>query len=291
MGKDDQLGSGMHRILFLKAASSPIQVCVCPEYVLIPREHQNALANALSNIHKEFYPEGAAKSSSYGRLVNEASAKRVGDSLKGSNGKTVLGGQTNGIFMEPTVLTDVTGDDEIMQNELFAPLLSIVPVDSFDEAIAFINDRFVHSNIGQPGRLTPTLLGHSLLHSMCLQKIRSSRKRLLAIPAPVQSFSTTLWFSQVLQGSHSGVQAILAVCPFHNNASETLHDCRWPVSRKVRFRYIYAPPRQCRNTILVRRPHECGSYHAHWRYRLEKLISFRYPPFTVRTSIFEDDEY
>jgi acyl-CoA reductase-like NAD-dependent aldehyde dehydrogenase len=69
------------------------------------------------------------------------SAKRVKDQLEESLGKKSLGGQTNGVFVEPTILTDVKGDDAIMQDELFAPILSIVPVDTFDEAIEFINDR------------------------------------------------------------------------------------------------------------------------------------------------------
>ena len=99
------------------------------------------MASALSTIYKEFYPQGAAKSDSYGRLVNVGSAKRVKDQLEISHGKKVLGGQTNGVFMEPTILTDVKGDDAIMQDELFAPILSIVPVDTLDEAIEFINDR------------------------------------------------------------------------------------------------------------------------------------------------------
>jgi len=101
------------------------------------------LAAALSTIYREFYPDGAAKSDSFGRLVNEASSQRVNKALKGSNGKVALGGASEGVFMEPTILTDVKGDDAIMQDELFAPILSIVPVETFDEAIAFVNDRFV----------------------------------------------------------------------------------------------------------------------------------------------------
>lgn len=113
--------------------------------MLIPRQHQDKLANALLGIYKEFYPEGAAKSDSFGRLVNVGSAKRIRDKLEGSTGKIILGGQTNGVFIEPTVLTDVKGDDAIMQDELFAPILSIVPVSDFDEAIAFINERYATS--------------------------------------------------------------------------------------------------------------------------------------------------
>lgn len=128
------------RILWGRTTNSG-QVCICPEYVLIPREHQQKLASALSSVYKELYPNGAANSDSFGRLVNTASAKRVSETLKGTKGKILLGGESNGVFMEPTVLTDVTGEDEIMQDEVFAPLLSIVPVNTLDEAVAFINDR------------------------------------------------------------------------------------------------------------------------------------------------------
>ena len=41
----------------------------------------------------------------------------------------------------PTVLTDVDPDTKVMQEEIFGPILPIVPVKNADEAIQFINER------------------------------------------------------------------------------------------------------------------------------------------------------
>jgi aldehyde dehydrogenase (NAD+) len=117
---------------------------VSPDYVLIPRQHQKSLADALHKIYKEFYPEGNYQSDSFARLVNTASAKRIGGYLSETKGKVSIGGQSNGVYVAPTILTDVKGDDSTMQEEIFGPVLSIVPIDNLDEAIDFVNDRQVY---------------------------------------------------------------------------------------------------------------------------------------------------
>jgi acyl-CoA reductase-like NAD-dependent aldehyde dehydrogenase len=48
--------------------------------------------------------------------------------------------QTNGYFYEPTVFTDVSPDMRIAKEEIFGPVLTVTPVDSFDEAIQIAND-------------------------------------------------------------------------------------------------------------------------------------------------------
>jgi aldehyde dehydrogenase (NAD+) len=44
-------------------------------------------------------------------------------------------------FSAPTILTDVDPETKVMQEEIFGPILPIVPVKNADEAINFINDR------------------------------------------------------------------------------------------------------------------------------------------------------
>ena len=62
--------------------------------------------------------------------------------LEGS-GRVALGGRCfeEGLFIEPTVLTDVRAEDPVMQEEIFGPVLPIVTVNSVDDAIRFINSR------------------------------------------------------------------------------------------------------------------------------------------------------
>ncbi|WCK56412.1 aldehyde dehydrogenase family protein [Aneurinibacillus sp. Ricciae_BoGa-3] len=47
---------------------------------------------------------------------------------------------TNGYFYEPTIFTDVTPDMQIAKEEIFGPVLVVIPVDSFDEAIEITNN-------------------------------------------------------------------------------------------------------------------------------------------------------
>jgi acyl-CoA reductase-like NAD-dependent aldehyde dehydrogenase len=60
--------------------------------------------------------------------------------------KVVLGGETdaNERYIAPTIMTNVTGEDKVMQDEIFGPILPIINVEDHKEAINFINARFGH---------------------------------------------------------------------------------------------------------------------------------------------------
>ena len=53
----------------------------------------------------------------------------------------MVGGETDASerYIAPTIITNVTADDKLMEEELFGPLLPIITVNSVDEAIAFVN--------------------------------------------------------------------------------------------------------------------------------------------------------
>ena len=121
------------------------QACVAPDYVLIPRASQNALVEELQKTYKVFYPTSIATSDSYARLVNQGSASRIKGYLDETKGDIVIGGQVDvqTCFVEPTVVANVGADDSTMQDEIFGPVLSIVPVETLDEAIEFISERWV----------------------------------------------------------------------------------------------------------------------------------------------------
>ncbi|KAF8144278.1 aldehyde dehydrogenase [Mycena galopus ATCC 62051] len=118
------------------------QICVSPDYVVIPRSHQDAFVAALKEWYPVFFPEGSLQSSSISRIVSPEHHARLIDLLKRSKGEVVLGGQTEGnMKIEVTVLKDVSADDSFMEGEIFGPFLPIVPVDSVEEAIQFVRDR------------------------------------------------------------------------------------------------------------------------------------------------------
>ncbi|KAI0760893.1 Aldehyde/histidinol dehydrogenase [Trametes elegans] len=119
------------------------QICLCPEYVLVPRTFQDTLVSALEQAYHAFYPEGPAKSASFARIITKAHAERIQKLIAATRGTVVLGGDVDvpTRYVAPTVVKDVKLDDALMADEVFGPVLAIVPIDSIDEALAYINSR------------------------------------------------------------------------------------------------------------------------------------------------------
>lgn len=131
---------------------------MAPDYVLIPTNKQDEFVGHLKEIYEEFFPdEGRSLSSeSFGHIVNETHYKRVKALLDATNGDVVIGGRSQppkGI--ELTVINNVQAGDSLMEEEIFGPLLPIVPVDDLEAAIQFVNDRWV--------LLIPLFLAHGCL--------------------------------------------------------------------------------------------------------------------------------
>ncbi len=72
-----------------------------------------------------------------GALVSKAHFDKVASYLEGA--KTLVGGKAEGGFIEPTVI-EANRDDRQVREEIFGPVLSVLTVDGFDEAIALAND-------------------------------------------------------------------------------------------------------------------------------------------------------
>ncbi|ORZ21614.1 Aldehyde/histidinol dehydrogenase [Absidia repens] len=121
------------------------QTCVAPDYIIVQREHAESLVSELQKTIKEFYGEYPEKSDSYGRIINHRQFDRLKKCLDSVDPATVvIGGQTNrdDLFIAPTVIYPATASgNPIMDNEIFGPILPVVPVDNIDEAIDIINSK------------------------------------------------------------------------------------------------------------------------------------------------------
>ncbi len=125
------------------------QVCNCAERVYVQRsvadEFMEKLSAAMQATH--FGDPLADETVAYGPLINEAGFRKV-ERLVGSAvqaGATLTtggkrGAGDKGYFYEPTVLTGCTQQMDIMQQEIFGPVIPVVEVEDLDEAIALAND-------------------------------------------------------------------------------------------------------------------------------------------------------
>lgn len=123
------------------------QTCVAPDYVLaVGAKTQAALERHLPQVIREFYGSDPAASADYGRMISVEHAERLAgllqDALDGG-ARLVSGGTVDvqGRYIEPTVLADVDPASELMSEEIFGPILPILRVETFEEAIEFITDR------------------------------------------------------------------------------------------------------------------------------------------------------
>lgn len=73
-----------------------------------------------------------------GALIDDEHCSKVADYL--GAGKALVGGKTDGSFFEPTIFDGVQRGDRLAKEEIFGPILSVIAVSSFDEAVEIAND-------------------------------------------------------------------------------------------------------------------------------------------------------
>jgi aldehyde dehydrogenase (NAD+) len=114
------------------------QMCIAPDYVLVPTELKDAFIKELIIAIQAFYGEDAEASEHYGKIINDKQWLRLTSYL--ADGEIVYGGKSNRekLFIEPTIMTGVHADAKIMQDEIFGPILPIITYQSNEEALAII---------------------------------------------------------------------------------------------------------------------------------------------------------
>ncbi len=136
------------RIAFGKALNAG-QTCVAPDYVLCPRDRVETFVDAMREQIAQLYPT-VAGNDDYTAIVNDHHYDRLADMLEDarSRGARVVplsDGDAAALAAERriplTLLLDVDESMQVMQEEIFGPLLPVVPYDELDEAIAFIRAR------------------------------------------------------------------------------------------------------------------------------------------------------
>jgi aldehyde dehydrogenase (NAD+) len=117
------------------------QTCIAPDYLLIHREVKEEFIKAYKKALTELLGNDASKSEHYVRMVSDRAFMRVAGYL--DDGDIRCGGTTNAeeLYIEPTLLDNVSPDSAIMREEIFGPILPMIEIESIDEAIDFILQR------------------------------------------------------------------------------------------------------------------------------------------------------
>ena len=117
------------------------QTCIAPDYLLIHDSRKEEFIKEFGKALTRLHGNDIKASNHFVRLVNENAFNRVSGYLK--DGKIALGGATDAKerYIEPTLLTDVPLTAPVMQEEIFGPVLPMIPFNNRAETIKFINER------------------------------------------------------------------------------------------------------------------------------------------------------
>jgi aldehyde dehydrogenase (NAD+) len=115
------------------------QTCIAPDYVMVDEKVSDKFIDELRDAITSFFGDDPQSSDSYGRIVSPRHFDRLNSLMSGGN--TVIGGETDAgtRYIAPTVLAQVDMDSQLMEEEIFGPLLPVIPVASPGEAIAYVN--------------------------------------------------------------------------------------------------------------------------------------------------------
>jgi aldehyde dehydrogenase (NAD+) len=132
------------------------QTCIAVDYVMIHASKKDEFITSYRAALQKMYSEGAEKSDSYARIVNNRHFNRLKGYLDDAIAKgasVVVGGKTlaEQNYVEPTLLTNVSDEMKIMQDEIFGPLLPVLTYQNKEEVIAYVNGKekplalYIHS--------------------------------------------------------------------------------------------------------------------------------------------------
>ena len=124
------------------------QACIAPDYVFVKEDQKDALveefrAKVRQNLYRD---DGSIKKESIAQIVNAQNfgrIKKLFDDAVAKGAKIAVGGTLEEAdrTIHPTLLTDVTPDMLIMQEEIFGPVVPILTYRNIDDVIAYISSR------------------------------------------------------------------------------------------------------------------------------------------------------
>ncbi|AEJ07240.1 aldehyde dehydrogenase [Stutzerimonas stutzeri] len=137
------LADAAERIAFGKTLNAG-QTCVAPDYVLVPRARLKGFVDAYREAVQRLYPS-LADNPDYTAIINARQLARLQDYLDDARAK---GAEVVPLFTEAQqrrmphcLLLEVNEHMRVMHEEIFGPLLPIIPYDELDEALAYVNAR------------------------------------------------------------------------------------------------------------------------------------------------------
>jgi aldehyde dehydrogenase (NAD+) len=125
------------------------QSCNAPTRMFVPRDKQDDVIAHARKAAESYVVGPASQDAKLGPVVSEVQFNKIQDLIDSGirEGATLVtgglgrpSGLNNGYFVKPTVFADVTSEMRIAREEIFGPVLSILPYDNVEEALRLADD-------------------------------------------------------------------------------------------------------------------------------------------------------
>ena len=138
ISSDARIDIAAKRIALTKFSNAG-QMCVAPDYLLVHSSVKENFIERLIYYTRKLYNEDPATCYNYGRIINSRQFNRLAGYLK--QGRILYGGQYNAadLYIAPTIMDQVDLQSPVMQDEIFGPLLPVIPFTTDAEALQVIS--------------------------------------------------------------------------------------------------------------------------------------------------------
>lgn len=124
------------------------QTCVAPDYILLPKARLEEFISLYKQYATELYfkNKDQINTFAYGKMISKKHFDRINDLVKDAFDKGAIvnwGGETDerSHTIYPVLLTKIPAEAKVMQEEIFGPVLPLIPYETLTDAIKYINDR------------------------------------------------------------------------------------------------------------------------------------------------------
>ena len=136
--EDCNIKMAVKRLVWAKFLNAG-QTCIAPDYILVDQSMKKVFLEAL--VTEIASVDFSLEAGAYVQIINEKNVDRLARLMDSS--KIFYGGRIDrqNRYIEPTVLTEINFNDQVMQEEIFGPILPVIDYNNMSEAIGWVKAR------------------------------------------------------------------------------------------------------------------------------------------------------
>jgi aldehyde dehydrogenase (NAD+) len=174
--KSANLQVAAKRVAWGKALNAG-QTCIAPDYLMVHEEVKDQFLQLLVQEWEHLLTQDPQKAKHFVRIVSDKALERLIGYLPTSNGlkeaSIYYGGHYDRAdrYLSPTILTDVSPEAPVMQEEIFGPIFPVLTFTQLDEVITFVNNREKPLALYYFGKEDKKILRHTSSGGTCINDV------------------------------------------------------------------------------------------------------------------------